>query len=285
MAAFTSYSGWVEWRNRDNEWGHYWCVTEPEGLSLYPDESCDVTRQAGNWMVISTSRAMSTKTPGLPPVALQVLEGRPHGFIVVLEGVGEEGRQMLYLDAPSAEECETWQDAIAAAAATPKQLEAWIDDFSDVEDDGHARRSSIEHTEGIDWSKLTPAQRKSIRGLSDDGLAPIGKALSVKAANLADYEDDMEARMSGGMGPVDTAYGDLDWATLTSPKKQAADAAAAAAEAEEAEDGAEDEEGEDAEEEAAEDEEEAEVTEETSVATKGSQRKDSEHKEIFGECF
>jgi len=214
MASFTQHKDWILYRN-ESTWENVFCVAEPETLTIY--KSDDRQEELGQYIMSTAAKTMTLESPGVPAIAYQAMDGRPHGFMVMLDLKNQEGRTVLYFDGENEANQQAWMNAIAAAAATPKQLEAWIDDFSDIEDDGHARRSSIEHTEGIDWAKFN-APRKSKMAPIDDSM--VG-ALSVKAANLADFEDDMEdvvcSKSTNKRSSLEN-WDDLDWATLGQPK-------------------------------------------------------------------
>jgi hypothetical protein len=191
-------------------------VVGPETLTLFTREDC---REAiVEHVILSSTRILDLSTPGVPIFAYEALSGRPQAFLLSIDS-GGEGRVLECFDPKTEELREVWADSIRAASTTPKQIEAYIDDFSDVEDDTHARRSSLESTDGLDWAHLDQAViEQNLDGIipEDGGEVRMSAIMSVKEAAIAhdgQESDDPEEDEVGKRSSLEEKDG-IDWSTV-----------------------------------------------------------------------
>lgn len=163
---FSPHAGWMEWHSMalEDKWERCWVVVSRDNITCYVGEDC--TEFFEEYDVTATTCVFKRGSEDLPEQAAQYLEGRQYAFVVRMSD--EEDSTLVCFDANTKEQLGEWSAAVGAAAACPRTLEAYIDDFSDVEDDTHARKCSLFGVDDMDWSKLEVKSMKSERSMKSD---------------------------------------------------------------------------------------------------------------------
>ncbi|CAK8994030.1 26S proteasome non-ATPase regulatory subunit 10 [Durusdinium trenchii] len=202
-----SHAAWLAFRSPEDEeagcWQHRWVVLQHSGvLTLFQDESCK--RSIGRLELQPNARVLTFADPRAPNLAAKLRGHRPHGFLLELNPLDAEDyalpsgefRQLLMFEAADAEELEAWLEVFSRRQAmlqvpvasqlpfaenarehllpTSNAHEFDIDDFSDYEDDTHARASSLHALDKKDWTSPT-ARRVYSRPRRGPARSPIMK--------------------------------------------------------------------------------------------------------------
>ncbi|CAL1151391.1 unnamed protein product, partial [Cladocopium goreaui] len=211
---FPSHAAWLDFRSPEDEeagaWQRRWAVLHCGELNLFQDESCK--RRTARLALPRNLRALAFGDPRAPHRAAQLRGQRPQGFLLELNPLDAEDdawpsgefRQLLLFEAPDEQQLQTWLERFRGQPATdsiqrpapesqPKlpgmplpaernrffpspshASEFDIDDFSDYEDDTHARASSLHALERSDWTSPT-ARRVHSRPRRERAPSPSGR--------------------------------------------------------------------------------------------------------------
>jgi len=190
-------------------WRRCWCVLGRDLLECFEDDSRLVLLTKVGISADSEAYGRAS-LPDHWAAAAGLLEGRDFGFAFSPDGSPPAAQ---CFDAEDVASRDQWLAALSdASMARPERLEAYIDDFSDFEDDEHARRSSIADAEGVDWARLEVCSRSSRRNLSTPSQASTGED---SVAALSD-SDVAARRLTTSVEALDNttlleAEHDFDW--------------------------------------------------------------------------
>jgi len=205
MAAtsFGPRAGWIQWRDLalDAEWVRCWCIVSRDAIQLMEHEESEMLLD--EYEITRATCACLMNEKDVPMSMVGMLAGKPFGF-ALCNAVGDRS---ACFEAECAEDLATWTDAINEAAAVPRELEAYIDDFSDVEDDEHARRCSLDALDATDWAQVAASMSPTGAHQSDIGVK---KVVSVTAVRLDEHDELFDAARRSSL----EAVLDMDWAGI-----------------------------------------------------------------------
>mmetsp|Transcript_71071 Transcript_71071/g.199361 ORF Transcript_71071/g.199361 Transcript_71071/m.199361 type:complete len:268 (-) Transcript_71071:104-907(-) len=200
--AFAPHAGWILWHGlaSDDDWAGVWCIVSRDVIQVFEAEESDMP--LAEYDITNTSRILVRGDSGVPASVGSHLAQRAFAFMFTPTDSDEN---IACFDAEDEDAFDTWTRILRLAILAPRELEAYIDDFSDVEDDAHARRCSLEALDDADWAKVRSARSRG----SAVSEGKHSKSISVRSARLDDGEAGEAARRFSLESTLD-----MDWTTL-----------------------------------------------------------------------